>query len=70
MFVARFLRKRSQVIKNIFNNYGNIGRGILYAYLAYAKAIETSNWESVEYILSLLAEKSSLKIKSRTNNWD
>ncbi|MCX6320507.1 MAG: AAA domain-containing protein [Bacteroidia bacterium] len=50
--------------KEYIQNLGNIGRGILYAYLAYAKAIETSNWESVEYILSLLAEKSSLRVKS------
>ena len=50
--------------KEYIQNLGNIGRGILYTYLAYAKSIEASNWESVEYILSLLSEKSSQRIKS------
>lgn len=47
--------------------YGNIGRGVLYAYLAYAKAIESSNWESVDYILSLLSERSSTRVISESN---
>lgn len=47
--------------------YGNIGRGVLYAYLAYAKAIESSNWESVDYILSLLSEKSFTRVISESN---
>ena len=58
---SSFPDEKIATFKDHLQQYGNIGRGILYAYLAYAKAIESSSWDSVEYILSILTEKSVLK---------
>jgi very-short-patch-repair endonuclease len=62
---SSFPDEKIATFKDHLQQYGNIGRGILYAYIAYAKAIETSDWDSVDYILSLLLDKSTLNFKSQ-----
>ncbi len=53
--------ERIQQYKEHIINYGNIGRGILFAYLAYAKAIEDNDYEAKDFILNLLSENSKSK---------
>lgn len=59
----RYLVIFTSIPKNIYSKYveeirtkGNVGKGIFYAYLAYAEAIETNNNEKRENILRLLAK--------------
>jgi len=45
-----------QQYKEHITNMGNIGKGVLYAYLAYARAIEDNDSESKAFILNLLSQ--------------
>lgn len=51
-----FPTDKIQQYKEHIPNYGNVGRGVLYAYLAYAKAIEEKDHESKQFILDLLSQ--------------
>jgi very-short-patch-repair endonuclease len=51
-----FPSEKIQQYKEHIPNYGNVGRGVLYAYLAYAKAIEEKDYESKQFILDLLSQ--------------
>jgi len=53
--------ERIQQYKDHIVNNGNIGRGVLFAYLAYAKAIEEGDFETKDFILKLLSEHSNTK---------
>jgi very-short-patch-repair endonuclease len=46
-----------QKYREYLQNSGNIGRGVLYAYLSYARAIEENDVELVNSILNQLVEK-------------
>ncbi len=50
-----FPYEKIQQYKEHITNYGNVGRGILYSYLAYAKTIEENDYESKQFILDLLS---------------
>ncbi len=53
-----------QQYKEHITNFGNIGRGVLYAYLAYAKAIEDEDTETKYFILNLLNQNRIQKTRS------
>jgi len=53
--------ERIQQYKEHIENYGNVGRGVLFAYLAYAKAIEEDDFETKDFILNLLNEYNNSK---------
>lgn len=54
--------------KEHIENFGNVGRGILFAYLAYAKAIENNEYETKNSILDLLSKNSISKTSGKYNN--
>ncbi len=58
---------RIQQYKDHLINNGNIGRGVLFAYLAYAKAIEEDDFETKDFILKLLIENSNTKSSKNTH---
>lgn len=60
--VTSFPESKISSYNELIENNGNIGRGILYAYLAYAKAIELNDTKSYENILSLLSKRKTNKI--------
>ncbi|HPS17635.1 MAG TPA: AAA domain-containing protein [Bacteroidales bacterium] len=51
---SSFPTEKIQQYKELISQNGNVGRGILYAYLAYAKAIEEDNIETINFIIDLL----------------
>jgi len=53
-----------QQYKEHISNFGNIGRGILYAYLAYAKAIEDEDETTKNFILNLLSQNGIHKTRN------
>lgn len=57
-----------QQFKEHISNYGNVGRGVLYAYLAYAKAIEEKDYESKQFILDLLSQDGITRKDSNNYN--
>lgn len=63
-----FPLERIQQYKEYIVNEGNIGRGILFAYLAYAKAIEDNDFETKDFILNLLSENSNSKVLGAIGN--
>jgi len=56
-----------QQYKEHISNFGNIGRGVLYAYLAYAKAIEDGDEETKQFILNLMSQNGSQRWKDEGN---
>jgi len=53
--------ERIQQYKEYLSNEGNIGRGVLFAYLAYAKAVEENDLGTKDFILNLLSENCNSK---------
>lgn len=54
---SSFPTEKIQQYKELITQNGNVGRGILYAYLAYAKAIEDNNQETINFIIDLLSHQ-------------
>ena len=63
-----FPSEKIQQYKEYISNYGNVGRGVLFAYLAYAKAIEENDYESKQFILDLLSPNDSSRKGSKDYN--
>jgi len=57
-----------QQFKEHIPNYGNVGRGVLYAYLAYAKAIENKDYKSKQFILDILSQNGITRKDSNNYN--
>jgi len=56
-----FPNEKIQMYREYIQNSGNIGRGVLYAYLAYAKAIEEGDIVKITTILDQLSESCTTK---------
>jgi very-short-patch-repair endonuclease len=56
-----FPQEKIQQYREYLQNSGNIGRGVLYAYLAYAKAIEEGDVTKIRAILDQLYENCTAK---------
>ncbi|MFO7869692.1 MAG: AAA domain-containing protein [Bacteroidales bacterium] len=63
-----FPSEKIQQYKEHIPNYGNVGRGVLYAYLAYAKSIEEKDYESKQFILDLLDQNGISRKDSNENS--